>query len=146
MKSSNSKLENGPAPEVILDVKFEDGLLFLAIRNIGPKPALNVSIRFKRRLVGINGTKVVSALSLFRNITFLAPQKEIATLLDSSASYFKRRQPRFVEAIVSFQDSAGRDFKSRICHDLSIYEEIAYLPGSGTSNAMISTPGIRDSQ
>jgi hypothetical protein len=32
-------MEEPARPDVILDVVFEDGLLFLALRNIGSRPA-----------------------------------------------------------------------------------------------------------
>src|SRR5262245_12955367 len=117
MKDSNLSNESGQAADVILDVKFQNGLLFLGVKNIGHRPALNVSVAFKQRLVGINGTKIVSSLPLFRKITFLAPQKEIQTLLDTSASYFKRRQPKSIRAVVSFEDEAGAKFIRPVCHD-----------------------------
>ena len=43
-------------PEVIVDVIFEDGLLFLAVSNIGDRPALDVRTTFNRKLVGLGGT------------------------------------------------------------------------------------------
>lgn len=114
-------------PDVILDVRFEEGLLLLSVKNIGSKPAINVSVRFKKRLVGIDGTKIVSALPLFRNIAFLAPQKEIETFLDTSASYFKRRQPSQIEATIRYKDVSGARFEAFVSHDLAIYKEIGYV-------------------
>jgi hypothetical protein len=116
----------GRNPEVILDVIFEDGLLFLSIRNISERPAYKVLVNFNERLLGLEGTKDVSALPLFRNIEFLAPGREIRTLLDSSASYFGRGQPTRIAARVSFQDANGTIFARTIYHDLTIYKSIVY--------------------
>jgi hypothetical protein len=113
-------------PDVILDVVFEDGLLFLVLRNIGARPALRVETRFRRPLLGLGGTKDVSAIALFRRIDYLAPGREIRTLLDSSASWFARRQPTKLAAKLSYADAAGERYETAIQHDLAVYREVAY--------------------
>jgi hypothetical protein len=119
-----------PRPDVILDVVFEDGLLFLVVANIGAKPALGVSTRFNRKLVGLGGTREVSALPLFESIAFLAPGKEIRTLLDSSPSWFGRRRPTKITARLAYRDEDGKEYAARITHDLEIYRELAYIERS----------------
>ncbi|MDR7550343.1 MAG: hypothetical protein QN131_10455 [Armatimonadota bacterium] len=114
-------------PEVILDVLFDDGLLFLAVQNIGTLPAFNVSIVFDQPIYGLEGAREVSALPLFRHIAFLAPGREIRTFLDTAASYFQRRQPTAITAKVVFQDGDGRYATRIIRHDLEIYREIGYV-------------------
>ena len=79
--------------EVILDVIFERGMLFLAVENLSDAPARRVSVTFDRRLLGVGGRTDVSALPLFRNIEFLAPGKAIRTFLDTSAGWFERNAP-----------------------------------------------------
>jgi hypothetical protein len=116
-------------PEVIVDVVFEDGLLFLSVANIGDRPALDVRTTFNRKLVGLGGTKDVAALPLFRNIPFLAPGKEIRTLLDSAASWFARRRATNVVARVAYHDPEKKEYKAAMTHDLEIYREIAYVRG-----------------
>ena len=115
-------------PEVVLDVVFEDGLLFLAVSNIGDAAALKVSCRFRRKLHGLGGTKDVSKLPLFENIEFLAPGREIRTLLDSAASYFARDEPTALSATTTYADAAGSAYKTTVEHDLAIYRELAYVP------------------
>ena len=83
-------MAEGSRPDVIVDLDFEGGLLFLAVRNIGDRPALDVTTTFNRKLLGLGGGTDVSALPLFRNIPFLAPNKEIRTLLDTAGSWFAR--------------------------------------------------------
>jgi hypothetical protein len=120
----------GPASgdlDVILDVLFEDGMLFLSVRNIGGRPALNVAVSFDEPISALGGATDVAALPLFRNIEFLAPGREIRTLLDSSASYFARRQPEQITARISYRDGQGRRRTGTIRHDLRIYKAIAYL-------------------
>lgn len=116
-------------PEVIVDVVFEDGLLFLAVSNIGDRPALDVRTTFNRKLVGLGGTRDVAALPLFRNIPFLAPGKEIRTLLDSTTSWFARRRATTLVARVAYRDAEKKQYKASMAHDLEIYREIAYVRG-----------------
>ncbi len=118
-----------PRPDVIVDVDFDDGLLYLVVRNLGDRPALDVRTTFKRKLIGLGGRRDVSALALFRNISFLAPHKEIGTLLDTAASWFATRRTTTITAVVVYRDAEGRDYRGTMTHDLEIYREIAYLKG-----------------
>jgi hypothetical protein len=115
-------------PEVVLDVVFEDGLLFLAVANVGDAPALGVSCRFRRKLRGLGGTQDVSKLPLFRSIAYLGPGREIRTLLDSSASYFARGEPTLVSVTTTYADTTGRPYRTAVEHDLAIYRDLAYVP------------------
>lgn len=115
------------APEVILDVVFEDGLLFLSLRNIGMGAALDVSVEFDARIVGLEGEREVSALPLFKRLAFLAPGREIRTFLDRSASYFGRGQPERITATIHYRDGAGRRHTTTIHHDLGIYRDLGYV-------------------
>ena len=119
-------------PDVIFDVSFEDGLLFAAVRNISPRPAYRVSVEFEKPFTGLGGSQETSTLRLFRNIEFLAPDKEIRTLVDTAASYFARRQPSKLVAEVRWRSADGKRHAHRIAHDLSIYRQIAYVTGEET--------------
>lgn len=114
-------------PEVILDFIFEDGLLFIAVKNIGPAPARDVSVAFDKKFTGFAGAREISALPLFKKITFLAPQKEITVFLDHSASYFRRRQPAIIRATIRFKDHSGTVHTTVVKHDLRIYKDLGYV-------------------
>jgi hypothetical protein len=115
-----------PRPDVVLDVEFDRGLLWLVVANIGGRPALATQVRFEQPFRGLGGTVDVSALRLFRRIEFLPPGKEIRTLLDTSAAYFARKEPAKIAAAITFRDEAGARFDRRIVHDVSIYWDVAY--------------------
>jgi hypothetical protein len=115
-----------PAGDVILDVVFDDGLLFLELANLGPRPALGVSCRFEQPLVGLDGRDVAN-LPLFRRVPFLGPGRRIRTLLDTSAAYFAREAPTRVVVVVRYRADDGREHSRRIEHDLAIYRDVAYL-------------------
>lgn len=119
--------EGNGRPEVIVEFLFDRGLFFISVNNIGDRPALNVSVKFNKRMLGIEGRKEISALALFKNIEFLGPRREITSLLDSSSSYFKRKQPTKISAKVTYRDLERRTYEVTIKHDLGIYRDLVFL-------------------
>ena len=117
-----------PRPDVIVDFVFEDGMLFVAVQNIGSQPALQVRVAFDPPFKGLGGTTSIPELPLFRNIEFLAPSRSIGTLLDSSAAYFARHEPERITATASYSDRSGQKFSCTMLHDLAIYRDIAFIP------------------
>ena len=113
--------------DVSVDFIFEDGLLHAMVANIGERPALKVSCRFEPAFHGLGGSVEVSRLPLFRNIEYLAPGKEIRTLVDSSAAYFARKEPTKLEIAVTYRDEDGARRQATIAHDLGIYRDLAYV-------------------
>ena len=124
---ATKSLAGSTVPEVILDFRFEQGLLYISLVNISSVPAYRVSVRFDKAFRGLGGECEISSLRLFRRVEFLAPQKRIETLLDSSRSYFQRREPTSIKAVVSFRDAGGRAHRREIQHDLKIYQDISYV-------------------
>jgi hypothetical protein len=121
--------------DVILDVVFDRGLLFLVVENIGDDPAHGVRIKFDKPFGGVGGTKKMQRLALFRRLEFLAPHKSIEVFLDRSASYFARDEPTQLTAAVSWRTSEGARRSTTIHHDLEIYRDLGYIdrevPDSG---------------
>jgi hypothetical protein len=114
-------------PEVVLDVVFEDGLLFLVVVNTGDAAALGLSCKFRRRLRGLGGTQDVSKLPLFEHIAYLGPGREIRTLLDSSDAFFARDEPTRVAVTTTYADVSGRSYTTTVEHELAIYRDLAYV-------------------
>jgi hypothetical protein len=115
-------------PDVIIEFLFDHGLFFISLRNIGDQPAVGVSVKFDKKIVGPDRQKDISSLSLFRNLEFLGPGREIVTFLDSSSSYFQRKQPTKIAARITYSDSEKRKYEVTINHDLEVYRELPYLP------------------
>jgi hypothetical protein len=118
--------ERGDA-DVILDVVFDRGLLFLLLENTGDRPAHAVRVKFGERFSGVGGTKRIDRLALFRKLEFLAPHKAIEVFLDRSASYFARGEPTRITAAISWRTSSGERQRSTIVHDLEIYRDLGYI-------------------
>ena len=113
--------------DVILDIVFDRGLLFLVVANTGDKPAHSVRVKFDKPFSGVGGTKKMQRLALFRRLEFLAPNKSISVFLDRSASYFAREEPTQLTAAVSWRTSAGERRSSTIHHDLEIYRDLGFI-------------------
>lgn len=111
---------------MILDFDFQEGTLFVSLRNIGERPALNVSTALKPPIRGLEGRLVLAELPLLRAIPFFAPGKEIRFLLDASSSYFARGEPTRVTATMIYTDDQGHKFETVIQHDLEIYRSLPY--------------------
>jgi hypothetical protein len=113
-------------PFVIVDFVFDRGLLSVGIKNIGTRPAYEVKVKFSHKLMGVEGTVEVSALPLFNQLAFLPGGKEILNFLDSSASYFRSRQPVRITTQITYKDEHGRRHSNTIRHNLEIYRKIGY--------------------
>jgi hypothetical protein len=114
-------------PDVILDVVFDRGLLFLVLENIGDLPAHGVRVKFDKRFSGVGGAKRIDRLALFRKLEFLAPRKSIDVFLDRSASYFARGEPTQLTAAISWRTADGERRRATIVHDLEIYRDLGYI-------------------
>ncbi len=114
-------------PEVIVDFILEQGLFFIAIKNIGPGSAHHISINFDQQFDGIDGRKTISDLPLFKSIGFMPPDKEIRTFLDKSDAYFSRQEPTKISLTVHYKDKRENSYSERITHNLAIYKELGYL-------------------
>jgi hypothetical protein len=121
--------------DVILDVVFDRGLLFLVITNIGDRPAHRVRIRFDQSFSGVGGTKRIDRLALFRKLEFLAPHKSIPVFLDRSAAYFARGEPTRITAAIGWLTAEGERRSSTIHHDLEIYRDLGFIDREVPSRA-----------
>ena len=113
--------------DVILDVVFDRGLLFLVLENTGARPAHAVRVTFAERFSGVGGAKRIDRLALFRKLEFLAPWKSIEVFLDRSADYFARDEPTRLTATVSWRTPAGERRRAAVVHDLEVYRDLGYI-------------------
>jgi hypothetical protein len=114
-------------PEVIVDFACADGLLFVTLRNIGARSAYRVTTRFDKPFRGVDGSKRISDLSLFKRVEFIPPGKEFAQLIDPLPVYFRRREPTRLTATIEYRDREGRQFHESITHNLKIYRDLGTI-------------------
>jgi hypothetical protein len=113
--------------DVIVDVVFERGLLFLVLANLGDRPAHSVRVKFDRAFTGVGGTKRMHRLALFRRLEFLAPRKSIEVFVDRSDAYFARGEPTELSARVTWRTPDGARRAATIVHDLEIYRDLGFI-------------------
>ena len=114
-------------PDIIIDFIFEKGLFYISIKNIGKKPVYRISIKFNNKIFGVERLKEISSLPLFQNIEFLPPSREIATFLDTNASYFNSKNPVEITSNIVFFDCYGIKHHRVIKHNLEIYRDIGFI-------------------
>jgi hypothetical protein len=110
---------------VVVDVVFEDGVLYLELANLADRPALNVGCSFDPPLVDVQG-RDVSELRVFRRVEFLGPRRRVRTLLDSVPGYFRREGATRVTVAVEYERPGEGGRETRVTHDLELYRELAY--------------------
>lgn len=118
--------------QVVVDFVFERGLLYVSVRNLGELPALDVTTSFDKPFRGLGGRREMNGLRLFKRIRFLAPGREIRTLVDTTSAYFARKEPSLLTANVTYRTAGGGRRTHAITHDLAIYRDLAYLPEGAT--------------
>ena len=112
---------------MILDLVFEDGLLFLVLENIGFRPAHAVRVRFAEPLRGLGGEKRIDRLQIFRRLELLGPRRPIRIFLDRSALFFAREEQTRLEARIAWRTDEGRRGSRTVHHDLDAYRDFPYL-------------------
>lgn len=117
-------------PRVIVDFEVDDDALVVVVRNIGSRPAGSVRVSFWPTFRGLGGEVEIRKLSVFRRLAFLAPDREIRVLVDPLNAWLARtepEEPRIIHATVTYRDGYGRRYRTRIRHDLSIWEDLPRL-------------------
>jgi hypothetical protein len=115
------------AADVVLDVEFERGLLFLVLENVGDAPAHVVRARFDGPLNGLGGARRIDRLQLFRRLEFLGPRRRIRVFLDRSALFFAREDRTGFEVRLTWRTDDGKRSSRTIRHDLGAYRDFPYL-------------------
>ena len=126
IKTNNSKSQKNP--DVIVDFEYDkSGLLFVIIENIGNDSAYDTSVKFSRKILGLQKTKNISSMKIFQLMKFLPPGKKISVLIDSFQFYLLGKQPLQVKTIIKFNNKSKQKFENSIHHDLSIYKDMAEI-------------------
>ena len=112
---------------VIVDFEIDSESVFLIIKNLGAVPALKLKIKPLSAILGLEGKKDITTLSIFKEISYLAPLKEIKIFVDSYESFFTHLKDFSVYFNISYKNEKRRSFKIKIHHDLRIYADLIYF-------------------
>jgi len=114
-------------PDVILDFIFDHGMLFIRLENIGEGPATHVTTAFAPVFRGLDGTRDMTSLALFKGIEYFAPARRIDVFMDTSEAFFRRNEPTKIIVTLSYRNHANVPMMKQIVHDLGIYRDLPYL-------------------
>jgi hypothetical protein len=112
---------------VIVDFEIDAEAVFLIIKNLGARPALNLKIQPSSAILGLEGKKDISQLTIFKKISYLAPLKEIKIFVDSYESFFTHLKDPSMFFKISYKNEKQKSFKMKIHHDLRIYADLIYF-------------------
>jgi len=112
---------------IIVDFEIDASLVHILIKNSELHPLLNVKIKPSAPIVGLGGNKDLSKLNVFKEIKYLAPQKELKIFVDSYESFFRNLKQSTIDFTITFQDTNNKSYKTKISHDLKIYLDLILL-------------------
>lgn len=115
--------KGGPTsgPVVVLDLEYTEGVFELVLVNTGEEPAIDIGVKFSRKLTGLGGSKVISDLPLWNRLTLLRPGNEIRVFFDTANNVFRPGPQKKFTAKTAWHNSDGRRFQASYTHDFEAY-------------------------
>lgn len=123
-KKKKTKSGNG---QIIVDFEIDAEMVFLVIKNIGLAPVLNLKIKPSAGIIGLEGKTDIAKLSIFEEISYLAPFKEIKIFVDSYESFFRHLKDWLISFTLNYKDERDKRHKSKITHNLEIYSDLIFF-------------------
>jgi hypothetical protein len=113
--------------QIIVDFEVDAELVFLVVKNTGRAPALNLKIKPTAAIIGLEGKTDIAKLSIFEEISYLAPGKEIKIFVDSYESFFRHLKDWLISFALNYKDERDRWHKAKITHNLEIYSDLIFF-------------------
>ena len=112
-------------PSVILDLACERGMFLFVLSHRGDTPVRDISVKFRRKIVGMGGDLDISGLPIWTNLTFLPPGKEIRVPIDIAATFLARDKGKPLTVVVSYTEGDQDDrWMAEITHDFTAYRDM----------------------
>ena len=102
-------------------------MVFIVIKNIGTAPILSLKIKPSAAIIGLEGKTDIAKLSIFEEISYLAPLKEIKIFVDSYESFFRHLKDWLISFTLNYKDESNKWYKSKITHNLEIYSDLIFF-------------------
>jgi len=112
---------------MVVDFEIDAEMVFIIVKNIGTDHILNLKIKPSAPILGLEGKTDLSKLSIFEEISYLAPRKEIKIFVDSYESFFRNLKDWFISFKITYKDDRDRSYKSKITHNLEIYSDLIFF-------------------
>ena len=115
-------------PSVVLDLVCERGLFLFVLFHRGSQPARDISVKFRRKIIGMGGDLEITALPLWARLSFMPPGKEIRVPIDTAASFLARDGGKLLSLVVSYTEGDENErWSSEITHDFTAYKDMPEL-------------------
>lgn len=130
LKSSKRQFSETIRPKVYVDFRFNDGIMYVVVKNMGERAAHNIKIEFspdiKYRIGGED--RSLNATPLINNLSFLGPKNEIDSLLGAGHEILPKQQDS-LKAIIRYESECGRKkFSEEHVFSLVAYSKRLYSP------------------
>ncbi len=124
-------VEFSPFVLVYFDFVRDGFRIDLVVKNTGRAVAEDIKIFFSPRIVNSSGPEIADISMLKDGIKSLPPGGEIRTFFDTSASYYRHKQPlpRHYEVMVTYRGGLlSREERHEVSHvlDLKAYEKTTF--------------------
>ena len=120
MKTDNKKCN------IIVDFFLENDFLFIRFFNHSDLEALYTSVKLSPRIIG-KGGKVISDISIFRELKYMAPRKEYLIYVDHMDAFLENHKRGIFRINISFTTSEGRKIRKKIVHNLNVYKDLPII-------------------
>ena len=111
-------------PNILVDFKMIDEVLYLVIINASIHPAYQVCNSFSSPIHGYNGTQKINELKMVKDLPYLAPFKSISIFIDPKLIFFQNLTESVITIETHFKDDEGCKHSISRTHDLSAYQQI----------------------
>jgi hypothetical protein len=112
--------------QIIVDFEVDAEMVFVVIKNIGQVPVFSLKIKPSAAIIGLEGKTDITNLSIFEEISYLAPGKEIKIFVDSYESFFRNLKDWLISFTLNYKDERDEWHKSKITHNLEIYSDLIF--------------------
>lgn len=112
---------------IIVDFEIDAEMVFIIIKNIGQSPVFSLKIKPSAAITGLEGKTDIAKLSIFEEISYLSPGKEIKIFVDSYESFFRNLKDWLISFTLNYKDEKDKRHKAKITHNLEIYSDLIFF-------------------
>jgi len=114
-------------PAIIVDLEWRDGVLYFVLRNISQRSVHDVQIAFRRKILGAGGQVDIATLPLWRNLTFVPPDKRIEVPIDRDEMVLAHNSPKPIAVGIRYKDGDGVEWRAQIMLSFEAYRDFPEL-------------------
>ena len=114
-------------PNIILDFVLKGESIYIRFVNPSDFEAYRVRVNFDQTIWGLNGSKKISGISIFRNLTYFPPHKEFLIYVDEIRSFFNALKRVIVKVQLNYSNAGKKRFRKEIIHNLKIYKDFPII-------------------